>query len=1266
MDRHASVNRLYRLVWNETLMIWTAVAEIAKGRGKSGSGRKKVAAALIANAAFAAGTLAWAGGIVPDGRTDTSVSGGGNVTDVRTGTTKGANAFNSFSAFSVGGGEVVNLHLPSGSSNLINLVTDQRATIDGMLNSIKDNAIGGNVFFATPHGFLVGSGGVVNVGSLFVSTPTKAFVDGFFKSTGEVDDASVDALLGGSAPDGGGSIGIEGKVNAIGDVDLRGGSVSVGGTIFRGARFVGLAPDFSDVVNANGLPSGMKIVEVDGRIKVVADTESTTSTTTTGTTSTTTTTGTTGTGSTESAEAPKEPSKEPGKAPGQVNITASSDVVVSGTIRNEGSAGVSGGQISIQAGNDLTLASGASISAAGNGANSAGGTVSLLAANNAVARAGAVVDASAGASGNGGAIEFSAKKTVELAGGQFVATSKTGSAGSVLIDPDAVSITADYYSGGANHSIVATNSITVNPGVVVSTRNVVGGSGADQATAVSAGNSGSLSLEASNITLNSGVKLLANADGAFTGGDITLTATRAPGGLLGGGGSTSITANGATIKGAAVSLQANSGYNDSAVPVSLPLTVPTSQAAINLTDTQITASGALTVGAKASIDTTTLGSSPIGTSVANASAAVNVGGTSVLNAGGAATLSAESSVKAKVQPAGSTTSLLPADASVAVSTINSSATVKLGGSAQAIAGGALEITAKNQVDATTVADATGGNPAAVGGSVAVTVINSVTQASIEDTAHTQSNTLTLSADAKNTVVSTAKAAAKGATKQTSAEKAANPSETEKTLADYKEQGKTASGSVDVAAAVAVASINSKTGASVSSSATQDATGLVKISSLASNSSTVTADGSSVGGSAGVGVGAAVAINVGVLDNTAQIRDNAQVNGSGVELTADLRSGEKNNFSTESTSGAGASSVGVAGSLAVGTVISNTRADLERDADGGGLGASVNAGTGQVSVKAGDATASTVKAGAAVTGSGDSAKVGVGASVGINVGVNNTTAEIGNGAAVVGATDLHLDATSEHLMETSVTGGASGASVSVTPVAAVSVGINTTSTRLGTGSLLDVSGSYSSTAEQSAEQKTTATGQTAGNNVAVGASLALTVAEDTVNAGVERNITAGGDITVAAISASKSDTGATASVAGGKKADSGDQPVNEDGSPSQTVDQQVKSQGDAAKDSAKASSDKAGDTESATKLTDSKAKDAPKAETSEGGVSVAAAVGVNVATHQVGASVARGLTMSSTGGALKVNTTSETDAKAAADGSQVDSGKTNVGVGAAVA
>ena len=73
MYSHASINRLYRLVWNEALMIWMAVAETARGRGKSGTGKRRTAAlmALSANLFVLPPAMAGPNNIRPDGRTQT-------------------------------------------------------------------------------------------------------------------------------------------------------------------------------------------------------------------------------------------------------------------------------------------------------------------------------------------------------------------------------------------------------------------------------------------------------------------------------------------------------------------------------------------------------------------------------------------------------------------------------------------------------------------------------------------------------------------------------------------------------------------------------------------------------------------------------------------------------------------------------------------------------------------------------------------------------------------------------------------------------------------------------------------------------------------------------------------------------------------------------------------------------------------------------------------------------------------------------------------
>jgi filamentous hemagglutinin family protein len=196
----------------------------------------------------------------------------GAVTNVTTATVRGANAFNSFSIFNVPHGTTANVHVPASAHNLINIVRDRRSDVHGVLNSIRDGRIGGNVWFANPHGFLVGPTGVVNVGALTLTTPTQAFVDKFFVSPGNPNDAAVSQLLAGTEPrNASGTIAVQGRINAAEGVRLSAGAINVAGSIYSGARFVGTAPDFTDVVNTNGLVAGTNVVVREGRIELVAD-----------------------------------------------------------------------------------------------------------------------------------------------------------------------------------------------------------------------------------------------------------------------------------------------------------------------------------------------------------------------------------------------------------------------------------------------------------------------------------------------------------------------------------------------------------------------------------------------------------------------------------------------------------------------------------------------------------------------------------------------------------------------------------------------------------------------------------------------------------------------------------------------------------------------------------------------------------------------------------------------------------------------------------
>ena len=211
--------------------------------------RRAVVRALFA-AATVVTTLAsatHADMITPDGRTATQVIQSGSVYDVYTNTVRGNTGFNSFSTFDVYAETTANLHLADGTGRLINVVRDSASHIDGVLNSYKDGSIGGDVYFLNPHGIIVGKTGVVNVGSISMSTPTAAFVEQLIARDGSISATATQAVLAGDMPiNEKGTISIKGKVNAARSAEIRAGKVEVkGGEINTSVKL-------SEMVNTGG------------------------------------------------------------------------------------------------------------------------------------------------------------------------------------------------------------------------------------------------------------------------------------------------------------------------------------------------------------------------------------------------------------------------------------------------------------------------------------------------------------------------------------------------------------------------------------------------------------------------------------------------------------------------------------------------------------------------------------------------------------------------------------------------------------------------------------------------------------------------------------------------------------------------------------------------------------------------------------------------------------------------------------------------------
>src|SRR6202163_2002666 len=158
MKRHASMNRVYRLLWSRAIGAWIAVAETARTHGKSASSRRLLAAILLL-----AGPAAYAG---PTG--GQIIAGTGNIAQsgaITTITQSSANLSLNWKSFNIAPQETVDFLQPSASAIAINRIFDTNGSqILGHLNA------NGQVYLINPNGILFGRDAQVDVGGLVAST----------------------------------------------------------------------------------------------------------------------------------------------------------------------------------------------------------------------------------------------------------------------------------------------------------------------------------------------------------------------------------------------------------------------------------------------------------------------------------------------------------------------------------------------------------------------------------------------------------------------------------------------------------------------------------------------------------------------------------------------------------------------------------------------------------------------------------------------------------------------------------------------------------------------------------------------------------------------------------------------------------------------------------------------------------------------------------------------------------------------------------------
>lgn len=177
-----------------------------------------------------------------------SIEVNGNVTNIWADKVVSNSAVNVFKDFQLDANNIANMYFNTkggsgaDAANLVNFV-NSRIDINGTVNAVKDNKIGGNLFFLSKDGMAVGKSGVINTGSLYVMTPATGIdinsqeynytyegLRGTFDSGSETNiNTALNRMQALNIPlNASGTISVLGKVNATGDVKMAAAKIGIG------------------------------------------------------------------------------------------------------------------------------------------------------------------------------------------------------------------------------------------------------------------------------------------------------------------------------------------------------------------------------------------------------------------------------------------------------------------------------------------------------------------------------------------------------------------------------------------------------------------------------------------------------------------------------------------------------------------------------------------------------------------------------------------------------------------------------------------------------------------------------------------------------------------------------------------------------------------------------------------------------------------------------------------------------------------------------
>ncbi|EHI49802.1 hemolysin-type calcium-binding region [SAR116 cluster alpha proteobacterium HIMB100] len=1298
--------------------------------------------------------------IVTDGRTQTSLSVNGSVTDVRTSTVSGNTGLNSFRIFNVFRDNTVNLHLPDQTDNLVNMVTEQQTVIDGFLNAYKDGQIGGNVYFLNPYGVLVGESGVINTGSMRFMTPSHDFMNAMFGAGNVISAPQLQTVLDNGAPlSRTGVIDIRGQVNAVDQISVASGQLDITGQLTAGEQ---ARVNIGSVVNMNTVPAGATGSVIDMQ-----------------------------------AVAPN------------ISLYAVTDINLSGLVQADGADQKDAGVIAILAGENISVGSGAVISADGQGQNSSGGDIRVMAENRSDLAAGSRLSADGGTSGDGGFVEFSARNVVALSGGSLSASAQNGQQGTVLIDPAALEINADMLrntgvtNGGTSSSdngssitwnagsliLQADDNITVAQNVTISSRQVSNSANASaHRTGSSVGDSGDITLESQKIIVREGAMITAEGDSGFAGGDVTLDADSKT--------LAQIIIDNATIKGASIALEADSNHAtisvyenplgtaetdiqivDGAVlladdNISIETTALQDRpgysggilvafdarkaiSSIDIDNSSLTAGQDISIEGKTEINTdlskqgfaalAALSPLDVGVAVTTSKSDVTIGGTSSLtSSSGDVSVTSEAVTKSTVY---SESTSLAVGLSAGVSVIDNQANLNIRDNAQITADN-VDLTSRTASQITTVADATAAPVAGLSGtmSVAVSVINDNTTTRLSDSsAVTAASDLDIVAESEVAALTAARAAPDDnftATVQDKFDRGIdNTSQLDveilgfnvgdflkSTVAevltlitdsltsdDEEEENKFQLGGALVFSDVknnTIAEVTVDNASTATSAPTLTAgqgidlaaRGITQAQSFASGRT----DNPTYGGQAGIGIQFVENRLIAQIEGADAANATIDADDLSVEAATTSYSGDYDNqsrFGVFASSGVGGGGdddggVGIAGAIALGInevnetlaiVGDNTSLDLSGDltitavndtevkvvADGS---SEAHSAADELFAVMMDDNSTSDTEDPEVSGG----TLGIGASVAVATNKNVTRAKLASGAGFVGVNNPdNITVSADQTSTTETEGKAAGAgSISLVPLASVSVARNTAQAIIESGAAITAQGNISVSSQQTVKTSAIGDGEAAGTSdgkFALGIAAGVSVALDSNDASLNRDVTtSGGDVSVMASTMREIESGAksNASFSSDDGGDGGDGGASSDNSTTDNATNNSTEDASSGLSSLMAgltddpdddngtydfSEQMSVDTDSLSDGADLGSIGGDGEDEGSSKITIAAAMGVTYAESSARAQVADGVTINAGSGAVTIQSLSNTDMTADADAS-VSDGDYNIGGG----